>query len=102
MSNHSIVILEEIREGSDLFCLTNFDTGSSRVGSWYFPDWSEVPESGAGLRRTQGRSYVALTYTMSLTPPPSGLYHCVIPDSNGQNVTLFAGIYQGNNNPSNQ
>ena len=101
VSNQSIVSLEEIRGGSDLFCLTNSDTRCSRVGSWYFPDGSEVPESGDGLRRIRGRSYAALTYTMSPTPPPSGLYRCVIPDSNGQNVILFAGIYRSNSNLSN-
>ena len=44
------------------------------------------------LIRNRGRSFVALTYSGS-SSPPSGLYRCVIPDSNGQSVTLYAGIY---------
>ena len=93
--NHSLVITDEFRKDIDLFCVTNYDVGSSGVGSWYFPNETEVPQSETGLSQYRGRSYVALTHTNSLTPPPSGLYRCVIPDSSGVNMTLFAGIYQG-------
>ncbi len=101
LSNKSIVSLEEIREGSDLFCLTNHaaccrdaETGSGGVGVWYYPDNSEVPSSNNnGSSRDRAPSSVALTYSGS-DVPPTGLYRCVIPDSNNQNVTLFAGIYQ--------
>ncbi len=92
MSNQSIVNRDQITGNSNLFCITNFDTGSSRVGSWFFPDGREVPATGAGFRHIRGRSFVALSYSGSGSRP-SGLYRCVIPDSSGQSVTLFAGIY---------
>ncbi len=92
MSNQSIVNLEDIRGGSDLFCLTNYDTGSDQVGSWSTPDGNEVSESGNGLIQNRGRSFVALSYSGFSSPSP-GLYRCVIPDSGGQSVTLFAGVY---------
>ena len=94
MSNQSIVSLEGIRGGSDLFCLTNSDRGSDRVGSWHFPDGREVPQSGnEGFVHNRGGSFIALTSSGSATPP-SGLYRCVIPDSNNQEETLFAAIYR--------
>ena len=93
MSNESIVSSEEISGSDSLYCFTNYDTGSSGVGSWYFPDGREVPESGSdGFVHRRGRSFVALTPSGSATPP-SGLYRCTIPDSNGQDVTLFAAVY---------
>ncbi len=104
MYNHSIVSLEEITSGSDLFCLTNTSaccrhthTGSGPVGFWHFPNGDIVPNMQSGVNVDRGPSYVALTYSTGSTPPrefPPGLYSCVIPVSNHKNVTLFAGIYQ--------
>ena len=91
LPNPSVVSLEGIRGGSDLFCLT--DTGTGGPGSWQFPNGNEVPNSGSGVRQYRGSSYVALTYSNSGTFP-SGLYRCMIPDSRDQEVTLHAGIYQ--------
>ena len=101
VSNQSIVNLEDITGGSDLLCLTNTatccrgrDTGSTGVGFWYFPDGSVVPSDNSnGLSRDRGTSFVALTHSGSGSPP-SGLYRCEIPDSEGQTVTLFAGVYR--------
>ena len=100
-SNQSIVELEGITGGSNLFCLTNtttccrgVDTRSGAMGLWYFPDGTPVPDSGSGLVQERGASFVTLTYTSSTILPPSGLYRCVIPDSDGINITLFAGIYE--------
>ena len=96
VTNQSIVDSDEIvLGGNDLFCLTNFDMGQARMGSWYFPDGREVPNfPGTGFTQIRGSSYVALTYSSSGSSP-TGLYHCEIPDMNGQNVTLFAGVGQG-------
>ena len=99
LSNQSIVDLEEITRGSFLFCLTNTTacctTGDGGLGGWYFPNGGKVLNSGAGFSVERGTSFIALTYSGSASPP-SGLYRCVVPDSNNQSVTLFAGIY-GNN-----
>ena len=93
VSNQSIVSLEDVRQDRDVFCFTNYDTELSRVGSWYFPDGSEVSGSGSGIIHNRGRSFVSLSYSGSGSSP-SGLYHCVIPDSDGQDVTLLVGIYE--------
>ncbi len=101
VSNHGVVDLEEITNGSDLFCITNTTaccrgTNTGMMGArgfWYFPNGTEVLKI-SGFSRFRGTSFIALTKAIGPTPsPPTGLYHCVIPDSNGQNVTLFAGIY---------
>ena len=92
VANQSIVDPDEIMPGNGLLCLTNFDTDSAAIGSWYFPDGREVPNSGSGFIQTRGRTFVALTNFGSISSS-SGLYRCTIPDSNDQNVTLFAGIY---------
>ena len=93
LSNNSLVDHENITGGNDLFCLTNYDTGSILVGTWYSPDRSEVSQSGNGYHYIRGKSFVALTHSGS-SSPPSGLYFCEIPDSRGQTVTLFAGLYR--------
>ena len=94
--NNTIVDLEQIMGGSDLFCFTNTTqccNDGNTAGVWHFPNGALVPDSGSGFSREAGTSFIALAYSSSLTQPPSGLYRCVIPDSAGQSVTLFAGIY---------
>ena len=96
LTNQSIVDFDEIvLRGNDLFCLTNFDIELTGMGSWYFPDGSEVPFYGTGFIQSRGPSYVALTYISlrQMRSSPNGLYRCEIPDEDGQNVTLFAGVY---------
>ena len=93
VSNQGIVSLEDIRGGSDLFCLTNSTMRLDPVGSWYHPDGTKVQESGSGFSHNRGRSFVMLTYSGSGSPP-SGLYRCVIPDSSQQDVTMYVGIYE--------
>ena len=97
MTNNSIVDLELITGGSDLFCFTNTTqccNNGNTAGVWHFPNGGVVPNSGSGFNRDAGRSFIALTYSSSSIRPPSGLYRCVIPDSTGQSVTLLAGIYR--------
>ena len=103
LTNQSIIDLEDIRTGDGrLFCLTN--TASccrSRetpdevggVGFWYFPDGTEVPGSSSGFSRDRGKRFVALSRGSS-SDVSTGLFKCEIPDVNGVNVTLFAGVYR--------
>ena len=108
LANQSIVDLEDVTTGDDttsdgrLFCLTNTasccrarDTphGVGGVGVWYFPDGTEVPGSGSGFSRDRGTSFVALSQRYS-SNVATGLFRCEIPDVNGTNVTLIAGIYR--------
>ena len=95
--------LEDITTGDGrLFCLTNTasccrasDTpdGVGGVGLWYFPDGTEVPGSGSRFSRDRGTSFVALSRGSS-SNVATGLFRCEIPDVNGANVTLIAGIYR--------
>ncbi len=109
ISNQSIVSLEGITNGGDLFCITNTtaccrDIHTGMMGArvfWYFPNGTEVGKD-SGFSRFRGRSFISLTSSSTFPPPPSGLYRCVIPDSNGQNVTLFAGIYQNGQGTQNK
>ena len=103
LANQSIVDLEDITTGDGrLFCLTNTasccrmtDTpdGVGGVGVWYFHDGTEVPGSSAGFSRDRGTSFVALSRGSS-SNVVTGLFRCEIPDVNGANVTLIAGIYR--------
>ena len=107
--NYSIVDLEDITTGDGrLFCLTN--TASccrSRetpdrivgVGVWYFPDGTEVPGSSGGYSRDRGASFVALSRGSS-SNVATGLFRCEIPDVNGVNVTLIAGVYRSDEGKS--
>ena len=106
MVNQSIVDLEDISSGDGrLFCLTNTaaccrnaDTESGGIGTWYFPDASELPGMAghaSGFDRDRGASFVALEFNgTSSSVSTSGLFRCEIPDVNGRNVTLLAGIYR--------
>ena len=101
--NYSIVALEDLTTGDGgLFCLTNTasccrmtDTphGVGGVGVWYFPDGTEVPGSSTGFSRDRGTSFVALSRGSS-SNVATGLFRCEIPDVNGVNMTLIAGIYR--------
>ena len=100
--NYSIVALEDITTGDGrLFCLTNTasccrasDTpdGVGGVGVWYSPDGTEVSGSGSGFSRDRGTSFVALSHESS-SNVATGLFRCEIPDVNGMNVTLIAGVF---------
>ena len=101
LSNNSIVDLEEITGGSDLFCLTNttaccrhIHTRSGPAGNWYFPNGTEVPNDNSRFSVDRGNSSVALTYSGMASPTTTGLYRCTIPTApNNRSVTLIAGIY---------
>ena len=100
LSNNSIVSFEDITGGNHLFCLTNTTEcckksqtpGDRPAGFWFRPNDTRVPNHGNPFNVDRGRGFAALNYS-GLGTGLSGLYHCVIPDSNGMNVTLVAGIY---------
>ena len=95
--------LDDITTGDGrLFCLTNTasccrmtDTPPriKGVGLWYFPDRTEVPGDGVGFSRDRGTNFVALSRGSS-SNVATGLFRCEIPDVNGVNVTLIAGVYR--------
>lgn len=96
ISNETIIDLEKLTSAG-LFCFTNTtaccqNTDTREMGSWHFPNGSQVPDSGSHFRQERGTSYLKLINSGYVTPPP-GLYYCVVPDSNNTKVTTFIGAY---------
>ena len=113
ISNNSIVLITDIGEEDDaLLCTTNRQgccaDPNNRMGEWFFPSGTALGSNGAGGNiyrdRTGAESAsstsdatVRLHHRRSATGP-TGLYHCVIPDSSGVDQTLFVGIYTNREN----
>ena len=101
--NNSCVTLEDIGENDTaLFCMTNFtgccrppytETGSA-LGTWYFPNGSQVLSSGnhGDIYRTRGQMVVYLNRRRGGV---DGIYHCKIPDSTNVIQTIYIGVYTG-------
>ena len=86
---------DSLSEG--LWCQTS---ASSTVGTWFFPDGSEVQlnDSSRALEVIQANGQIGL---ISGEGPlfvlgDQGLYTCIIPDEDGINQTLVVAIYTSN------
>ena len=73
------------------------------MGEWFFPNGTALGSRGAGgdiyryrtgaeSASTTSDATVRLNYKNGTTGP-TGLYHCVLPDSSGVDQMLFVGIY---------
>ena len=75
----------------------------SRIGEWFFPDDTALGSSGAGGDIYRDRTGADPTSSMSDATVrlnhrngatgPTGLYHCVIPDSSGVEQTLCRDLH---------
>ena len=102
LPNNSIVLLSDIREGSDaLYCLTDrvlccsTEAGASH-GLWRSPD-GDVQANG-DIYSSKGFSSICFS-RRSRAMGPTGLYRCVIPSSSDRDrasSTLHIGIYSSN------
>ena len=88
-----------IGEASDnitaLLCLTNnVDCCRRNKGEWYFPNGSRVRIYGSGddVYRNRGPSMVRLHHRNN-SIPPTGIFHCKIPDVNERYNSVYVGIY---------
>ena len=99
--NNSIVTLDDIGEGDNaLFCVTDLTAccrppfTDSALGNWFLPNGSRVPSSGLqwAFHRTRGQSTVRLQRRRS---GEEGIYHCMIPDEEGNDQTIYIGVYSG-------
>ena len=101
--NNSLVTLEDIGEWSDaLLCLTDLtaccrppytsEVGPFYRGSWFFPNGTRVPSSGAqwDFHRTRGQSVVLLHRRRG---GEDGVYSCEIPDATNVTQTIYIGVY---------
>ena len=92
-----------------MFCVTNntkccrkkyTDPDVNALGNWYFPDESDVRfENSNDIYKNRGLSVVRL-YRKQNISDPSGIYRCIIPDSNDTDQNIYVGVYpleQGEN-----
>ena len=73
------------------------------MGEWFFPNKTALGSNGAGgdiyHERTGAESASSMSdatvrlHRRNGATGPTGLYHCVVPDSSGVDQTLFLGIY---------
>ena len=110
--NNSVVILEDIGEGSQaLLCITDqrnccrhadIDMGVV-FGNWFFPNGTRVPSETVNdtrwnFYRSRGLSVVRLHRRKGGT---EGLYRCEIPDTSNITQTIYIGVYnESNGKPS--
>ena len=95
-SNNSIVAINDIGEGDNaLLCVTdNTECCSNRVGEFYYPNSSAVPNgynSNNSLYRNRGPQVVRLNRRNDVLSP-TGRYRCNIPDSSGINQNFYINI----------
>ena len=103
--NHGFAVLDNIGGGHEsLFCLTDQPVCCRRpytgpmgpaLGNWFFPNGTRVVSSGLqwDFHRTRGRMVVLLHRRRG---GATGIYHCVVPDQNGEKLNLYVGVYTTN------
>ena len=104
--NNSVVTVTDIGSSffmSALFCLTprleccsdsETPNAASVTREWYQPDGRPVTSANSPFIRTQASSAVSLhNAPFSSTTPPSGVFHCEIPDASGTSQSIYVGIY---------
>ena len=97
-ANNSVVDVSDIGSTNyeALLCLTNASNccGGNK-GEWYLPNEVSVDNSDMmHFSKTRGPSVLRLTsLNDSLQSFPVGVYHCEIPDANGDSQNIYIGIY---------
>ena len=100
--NNSVLSLNDIGDistGSAIFCTTNRSPCCShpvRVGQWYYPDGSMVPNNVAGkdFYRGRGDDQTIHLSRRNNTQTPTGSFCCELPDNSDVNHTLC--VHLGN------
>ena len=95
-TNNSYIPITDIGNGNALLCVTNNTDCCGlprRAGEWFYPNGSTVRIRSAGDDFFRGRGFRAVhLYRLHSAMSPTGLYRCVVPDSNGVNQTLYVHI----------
>ena len=97
--NNSLVDLDEIGSGTKaLFCLTNNINccENPSQGDWFGPTIRTVEEMDTtdDFYTSRGRSVIYLNkVATSSSQTQSGVFYCRIPDDDGNNRTIYIGIY---------
>ena len=99
--NNSIINEDEIGEGAmSVLCFTNKLDCCGEVplhtGEWYFPNKSRVRVQNEGvIYRDRHASVVRLNWRY-YPNPPTGVFHCQIPDINGTIQNVYVGVHPRN------
>ncbi len=95
ISNHGIVNRDDIGEGpgNTLQCLTNNLDCCVDSGSWYYPDTTEVPDSGSDYYRSRGGPGFGVNLHRRGTGTQEGIFRCETPDENGVLYSRYVGVY---------
>ena len=86
LSNNSIVLLDDIGEGSSaLYCLTDRELCCSAAagrqrGLWLWPRGSAISETNSDVYTSRGFSSIHLN-RRSRERIPAGVYRCLLPDA---------------------
>ena len=83
--------------GEDLesvICFTNQEAccNSEDSNQWYFPDDSVVSSEASGVYGSKGLGTLSLN-RMNGAGISNGLFRCVVLDMEGDNQTLYLGVY---------
>ena len=80
-----------------LLCLTDREQccrarDGGAGGNWYFPDGVQLPGGSGSIFRTRDASRVRLNPEDGVESP-TGVYRCEIPDGNGNDTSVYVGLY---------
>ena len=108
LPNNSIVLFHGIGENSSaLYCLTDrkqccSSISGMRIGRWDFPNGSRVPNDKdvAGIYIRRGFSSIRLNRKSDNIVTSTGVYTCLIPDSNSTSrrilrIGIYSNVSQG-------
>ncbi len=92
--NYGIVNRDDIGEDPDntLQCLTNNLDCCVDSGSWYYPDTTEVPDSGTDYYRSRGGPGFGVNLHRG-TGTLEGIFRCDTPDEDGVLYSRYVGVY---------
>ncbi len=95
--NHAIVDTGDIGDllSNTLQCQTNnldcCDPNSG--GFWHFPDMTEIPRDGTVYSSSVTGPGLGVTLFREVGATLEGIFHCQIPDENGDPYDLYVGVY---------
>ncbi len=96
--NHGIVDRDDIGAllvSNALQCLTNnLDCCDQNSGAfWYFPDMTEIPSLGTVYSSNANGPGLGVTLIREVGATLEGIFHCRIPDENGDPYDQYVGVY---------
>lgn len=96
IANNSILLIDDVGMALDgLICFTSKQNCCSlnagqELGQWLDPEEQEV--DGVSFSQDRGLSILTLN-NLQASENDTGLFQCIVPDSQGVNRTLFVGLY---------